>query len=63
MHSKQDKPANAAATLKFFNWAYSMGGKTAADLDYVPMPASVITAIHKSWADIKDAAGKPIAYK
>jgi phosphate transport system substrate-binding protein len=63
MHLKQDKPANATESLKFFNWAYANGGKAAADLDYVPMPAPVIAAIHKSWAEIKDASGKPVAFK
>jgi phosphate transport system substrate-binding protein len=63
MHIKQDKPANAAEVLKFFNWAYANGGKAAADLDYVPMPAAVIATIQKSWADIKDTSGKSIAYK
>jgi phosphate transport system substrate-binding protein len=63
MHTKQDKPANAAEVLKFFNWAYANGGKAAADLDYVPMPAPVIATIQKSWAEIKDTAGKSIAYK
>ena len=63
MHQKQDKPANAAEVLKFFNWAYANGGKAASDLDYVPMPASVVTAIQKSWGDIKDNAGKPVAFK
>ena len=63
MHLKQDKPANASETLKFFNWAYANGGKAAADLDYVPMPPSVIAAIQKSWGEIKDGAGKPVAFK
>jgi phosphate transport system substrate-binding protein len=63
MHVKQDKPANATETLKFFDWAYANGGKSASELDYVPMPAAVIAAIHKSWGDIKDTAGKPVAYK
>ncbi|MFM1980799.1 MAG: hypothetical protein RLZ68_2064 [Pseudomonadota bacterium] len=63
MHIKQDKPANAAEVLKFFNWAYANGGKAAADLDYVPMPAAVIATIQKSWAEIKDTSGKSIAYK
>jgi phosphate transport system substrate-binding protein len=63
MHTKQDKPANAAEVLKFFNWAYANGGKAAADLDYVPMPAPVIATIQKSWAEIKDTSGKAIAYK
>ena len=63
MHLKQDKPANATETLKFFNWAYANGVKAASDLDYVPMPAPVIAAIQKSWGEIKDGAGKPVAFK
>jgi phosphate transport system substrate-binding protein len=63
MHKVQDKPAQAAATLKFFAWAYKNGDKTADDMDYVPMPASVKAAIEKSWAGIKDASGKAIAAK
>jgi phosphate transport system substrate-binding protein len=63
MHAKQDKPAAATEVLKFFNWAYANGSKTAAELDYVPMPASVVTAIQKSWADIKDDNGRSIAFK
>lgn len=63
MHNKQDKPANATEVLKFFSWAYKNGDKTAADLDYVPMPKPVIAAIEKSWAEIKDNAGKPVAFK
>jgi len=63
MHAKQDKPANAAEVLKFFNWAYTNGSKMAADLDYVPLPASVVGVIQKSWGDIKDTSGKSISYK
>jgi phosphate transport system substrate-binding protein len=59
----QDKPEQGSTSLKFFNWALTSGDQTALDLDYVPMPASVKAHIVKSWADIKDAAGKPIAYK
>ncbi len=63
MHAKQDKPANGAEVLKFFNWAYTNGSKAASDLDYVPMPAPVIAAIQKSWGEIKDGSGKAIAFK
>jgi phosphate transport system substrate-binding protein len=63
MHKSQDKPQQAAASLKFFEWAYQNGDKTAADLDYVPMPDSVKRVIVKSWGEIKDAADKPIALK
>ena len=51
-------------SLKFFDWAYKIGDKFAADLDYVPLPALVKDMVAKSWADtIKDASGKAIAYK
>ena len=63
MQKIQDKPAQATAVLKFFDWAYKNGDKTADDLDYVPMPASVKQAIEKSWAQVRDGAGKPVAYK
>jgi len=63
MHTKQDKPANATEVLKFFNWAFTNGAKSASDLDYVPMPPAVIATIQKSWGDIKDGSGKPVAFK
>ena len=63
MQKAQDKPAQAAATLKFFEWAYKSGDKTAEELDYVPMPPAVKGVIEKSWAEIKDAGGKAVAYK
>ena len=61
MQKVQDKPAQATSVLKFFDWAYKSGDKTADDLDYVPMPDSVKTAIAKSWGDIKDTSGKTVA--
>ena len=63
MHVKQDKPANATETFKFFNWAYKNGAQAATALDYVPMPANVIGAIEKAWSQVTDASGKPVALK
>jgi phosphate transport system substrate-binding protein len=58
------QPADAAASaeaLKFFAWAYAKGDKMAEELDYVPMPDSVVADVEKMWsADIKDSAGKPV---
>jgi len=52
---------NAAAALKFFDWAYSQGGKMAEDLDYVPLPTSVVDSIRAMWAtNIKGPDGKPV---
>jgi phosphate transport system substrate-binding protein len=63
MHKTQDKPAQATTTLKFFDWAYKNGDKTAGDLDYVPMPDKVKGVISTAWGEIKDASGKPVAFK
>ena len=63
MHKLQDKPAQATTTLKFFDWAYKNGDKTAGELDYVPMPDKVKGAIATAWGEIKDASGKPVAIK
>lgn len=64
MHKVQDKPAQATASLKFFDWAFANGDKMADDLDYVPLPDSVKALVRKQWGEqIKDAAGKPVALK
>jgi phosphate transport system substrate-binding protein len=64
MHKAQDKPASATNSLKFFDWAYANGDKMADELDYVALPASLKDLIRKQWADnLKDGAGKPIAFK
>ena len=58
------QPKDTAATgeaLKFFAWAYKNGAKMAQDLDYIPMPDSVVKQIETVWKkDIKDDSGKPI---
>jgi phosphate transport system substrate-binding protein len=61
IHKQPKDPAAAAEALKFFAWAYAKGQKMAEDLDYVPMPAAVVTSVQKVWtAQIKDASGKPL---
>jgi len=64
MYKTQDKPANAVAALKFFDWAFSNGDKAADDLDYVALPAAVKELVRRQWAtQIKDSAGKAISWK
>ena len=60
MHKVQDKPAQAAEVLKFFEWSYKNGAKMATELDYVPLPESLIKLINASWSNIKDASGKAV---
>jgi len=54
MHKEPADKANSAEAIKFFKFAFDKGGKMAADLDYIPMPAEVIKLIEQTWsADIK----------
>ena len=64
MFKSQEKPATATSALKFFDWAYTSGDKMASELEYVPLPDSLKALVRKQWADnLKDAAGKPVAFK
>ena len=63
MHKVQDKPAAGASVLKFCEWAYETGDKSADELDYVSLPASVKDLVRKQWGEIKDASGKAVGYK
>jgi len=63
MHKSQDKPVQATNSLKFFDWAYGNGDKMAADLEYVTLPDSVKNLVRKQWGEIKDGAGKAVAFK
>jgi phosphate transport system substrate-binding protein len=61
MHKTQADAAKGKEVLKFFEWAYKNGGAAAAELDYVPMPASVTKLVEDSWkANLKDASGKAL---
>ncbi|MEH2480772.1 phosphate transport system substrate-binding protein [Nitrobacteraceae bacterium AZCC 2146] len=54
MHKAPADKAASAEAVKFFNWAFAKGGKMAEELDYIPMPESVVKLIEKTWsADIK----------
>jgi phosphate transport system substrate-binding protein len=53
-------PQDATATteaLKFFNWAYKNGAQMASELDYVPLPDSLIKQVRTTWkTEIKGVA-------
>jgi phosphate transport system substrate-binding protein len=55
---KQKKPEVGRAVLSFFDWGYRKGGAMAKQLDYIPMPDSVVDLVEKSWrTEITDPAG------
>lgn len=54
MHAQPTDKAAAAEAIKFFKWSFEKGGKMAEELDYIPMPDSVVKLIEKTWsAEIK----------
>jgi phosphate transport system substrate-binding protein len=47
--------------MKFFDWSLKNGGKLATELDYVPLPDSVVKLINTQWVQsVKDASGKAL---
>ena len=50
MHKQPTDKAASADALKFFAWAYENGDKMATDLDYIPMPESVVKLVKETWA-------------
>ncbi|MEO5700048.1 MAG: phosphate ABC transporter substrate-binding protein PstS [Casimicrobiaceae bacterium] len=58
MHTAPEKPQNATEVLKFFDWSFKNGDKMARELDYVPLPDSLVATVESAWkAQIKDKGG------
>lgn len=60
VYKEQANAETAKEVLKFFDWCYRKGGKTAEKLDYVPMPEKVVSLVEKTWKEQIKAAGKPV---
>jgi phosphate transport system substrate-binding protein len=50
MHKEPVDKAASAEAIKFFRWSFEKGGKMAEELDYIPMPDSVVKQIEKTWS-------------
>jgi phosphate transport system substrate-binding protein len=50
MHKDATDKAASQEALKFFKFAFEKGSKMAEELDYIPMPDSVIKMIEKTWS-------------
>lgn len=50
MHKSATDKAASQEAIKFFRWAFKNGDKMAEELDYIPMPDSVVQQIEKTWA-------------
>jgi phosphate transport system substrate-binding protein len=61
VHRQQKDAGTALAVLRFFDWGYRNGGVAAKELGYIPMPASVVELVEKTWEkDLKGADGKQV---
>lgn len=61
VHKSQPDAGKGREVLKFFDWAYKNGDPAAIELDYVPMPDSVVKLVQDAWrANLKDAAAKAL---
>jgi len=60
MYKDPPDPAAVKEALKFFGWAYKDGAQMAAELDYVPLPAGLVTQVKKTWATEITSGGKPV---
>ncbi|KAF0812592.1 Phosphate-binding protein PstS [Andreprevotia sp. IGB-42] len=60
VYKKQDKPEIGQEVLKYFDWAYKEGDKTATDLDYVALPEAVKAEVRSSWKQIVGANNAPV---
>jgi phosphate transport system substrate-binding protein len=57
----QTNPEQGKATLKFFSWCFTNGAKMAEELDYIPIPSTVVKLIKDEWSrEIKAQGGKSI---
>jgi phosphate transport system substrate-binding protein len=61
MHAQPSNAAAASDVLKFFDFSYAKGVKDAEDLQYVPLPPSLVKTIEDTWAhEVKGADGKTL---
>ncbi len=60
IYKTAEKPEQTLEVMKFFDWAYKNGDKLALELDYVPMPDSMVKQVEAAWAGVKDPSGKAV---
>src|SRR5271170_3208172 len=60
LYKEPSDSASVLEALKFFDWAHKNGAAMASELDYVPLPASLIAQVKKTWATQISAGGKAV---
>jgi len=59
-YKKQSQLDSGVEMFRFFDWVYRDGVNLADDLDYAPIPGSVVQLIEKQWAEVKARDGGPV---
>ncbi len=60
MYGNPKDPKAAKQALEFFSWAYANGDEMAKQLDYVPLPDSLVSMIKKTWEQSITIHGRPV---
>ena len=60
MHSRPDRPEQAAQAIRFFRWALNNGEAAAHELGYATLPKAVTASLDSVWSRVRDADGKPL---
>jgi phosphate transport system substrate-binding protein len=55
-------PDTAAATLRFFTWAFMKGDKLVGDVDFVRLPDMVQARIYGDLTRVSDVKGQPLKW-
>ena len=60
MHKDQIDGKKAKEIVDFFEWSYAQGDKHAIELDYIPMPDSVVSRVEEMLTQELVTNGQPI---
>ncbi len=61
MQKIQENPDHGKVALQFFDWAFRKGQQSALQLNYIPMPDSVVKLIEAQWKTVvRSRSGTPI---
>jgi phosphate transport system substrate-binding protein len=60
LYKQQSDPANGKALVDFLWWAIHDGQKTAQQLDYAPLPASVVQSLEGTLKSVTGPDGEPL---
>ena len=59
-YARRHQSLSVGLHFDFGEWCYRNGGQMAEQLDYVPMPESVVKMVEQAWQQIKGPDGKAV---